>query len=225
MSLKSATIPVTICAGLLIAGGAALAQSPCGLFEAVEPGDTFELVAQRCGIAVETLIAANPGIDAAAPEVATTIALVLPEGAEVAGEPASPGRRILQAPETGTAPGAQAPEAQVVIVATDPPAPPAEDNLDAKVLQPVFGQWIPPGGICADPETVWTIEDERLSVGGDVCAIENTVLTGETYVLKTVCGGSGIVTARDFVLRPLDALTLGFVTGDQEGVLTRCAPG
>ena len=41
-------------------------QSPCGLFDAAELGDSFAVIAQRCGVSMETLSSANPGVDGAA---------------------------------------------------------------------------------------------------------------------------------------------------------------
>ncbi len=214
--LKRAAIRVLLSAGALMPG-AAPAQTACGLFEAVEPGDTFEKISKRCGVPMETLLAANPGVDSAAPQVATAIALALPESSEVSGEPPSPGPLVGQVPEPE-------PVAQVVIVAPEAEAPTADGDLDVILLQPIFGQWVPENGLCADPEIVWTLEPESLQVGEDLCVVENTVLTGDAFVLETSCGGNGVMVARDFVLRPVDALTMSFSTGAQDGVLKRCVP-
>lgn len=58
---------ILICLALAVPG-AALAEGntarasvggPCGLYEAVEPGDTLSAIGQRCGVPVERLVAIN----------------------------------------------------------------------------------------------------------------------------------------------------------------------
>lgn len=128
-------LPLCLALGLALAGGSSAgAQQACGLFEAVEPGDTLATISERCDVPVETLQAANPGVDAASPEVATTLSLVLPGDDEVAGAAEAPGPRVVQAPAAEAEPAAQ-----VVVVATEP-APGGGDDIDGRVLQPVFGQ-------------------------------------------------------------------------------------
>ncbi len=203
-------------------GGASAQAAGCGLFEAVEPGDTFAVISQRCGVPVDTLVAANPGIDAAAPPVANTLSLALPAqaGTVVAGVTVTPQPPAPQVVVVETE--KPAPPAQVVVIETATPAPPA---IEASVLAPLLGRWTPAGAVCADPDAAWMVEQERLLVGGETCALESVVLTQDVYVLGTVCGSNGVTVARDFSLQVLDALTVRFATGEQEGVLSRCAPG
>lgn len=219
MTLHASRAAAALCVSFLYALPAA-AQSSCGLFEAVEPGDTFTTISERCGVAVETLIAANPGVDAAAPQVASTLSLALAEGTAttVAGEPVSPGPRILQAP----APEPQTPAAQIVVIETQSNAPqPAEPGP----LFNIIGQWSQAGEVCADITDLWTITEDHLQIGDDTCAIDGVAGGPDDFLLQTVCGSNGVVVGREFTLRLLDALTLSYETGDQKGVLNRCAPG
>lgn len=62
----------------------ALAED-CGLYEAIEPGDTLGAIAARCDTTVDALFAANPGIDATQLQIGSALKLT-PEATDMGGE-------------------------------------------------------------------------------------------------------------------------------------------
>lgn len=65
MSLDTA-IParhLLLAAALALAGGGARAESACGPETTVEAGDTLQIIAERCDVAVEAIVKANPELD------------------------------------------------------------------------------------------------------------------------------------------------------------------
>lgn len=73
MRLIQTLVPVLV---LGLCAAPALAQTAtCGTFEAVEPGDTVEAVADRCGIALSDLLELNPALRRQAPAEGSVIRL------------------------------------------------------------------------------------------------------------------------------------------------------
>lgn len=64
---------LALAAGLAAAPAAADGASPCGARTAVRQGESLADVAQRCGVNVETLKQANPGILRQAPGAGTFV--------------------------------------------------------------------------------------------------------------------------------------------------------
>lgn len=75
--------------GVLCATSATAAD--CGLFEAIEPGDSLSVIAARCDTTTEALFAANPDVDAMDLQIGGVLRLT-PD----AGPPASDARAIYQ---------------------------------------------------------------------------------------------------------------------------------
>lgn len=63
-------------AALMLASTGPAHANLCGIYEAVEPGDTLHNIAERCDASVEMLFAANPGIDARNLEIGSVIRVI-----------------------------------------------------------------------------------------------------------------------------------------------------
>jgi len=173
------------------------AQSgPCGLFEAVEPGDTLQTIAARCAVRVERLRAANPGI-AEAPDPGGVVALVLPEGSA---QVPSPGPRMLKAPPPPRR-GAEAPSSPAPLPQPQPDPPsrlvllpvPGDGgapNADAAArefyLDRMVGQWAPDPAACGG-DAVWRMTPERVALGPESCTIARFGSDSGVVALDVAC--------------------------------------
>lgn len=214
----NARILLTILTAAAATAAPAQAQTqtgPCGLFEAVEPGDTLDTVAARCGVTVELLRRANPGVAEPAPQVATVLALTLPDSSVVVAEPVDEGPKVVEAPAD-----------DAVVVLSDPgpdaAATPADAAAAEMYLTGLTGLWVRAGQACADPEFQWWLTAEDITVGQDRCVVEGLSAARGGVRLETLCGEHSVVIGRDFVLAPLGPDMVAFQTGEQDGRLERC---
>lgn len=189
------------------------AQTACGLFEAVEPGDTLTGIAERCGVPLETLVAANPGVDAAAPEVASTVALTLPDAAGTPGDTApatrpAPGPRMLKAPEPKPERPAEPPLAAVAPpVPTPAPvaAAPTEAEIAQRYREDFAGRWAADARHCAGSEA-WVLGAQEITTAGESCAVSGLAAAEGGLVATLACPADSALAVRSGpVLLALDA--------------------
>jgi len=69
------SLALTVC----LAAPLAAETGPCGLFEAVEPGDTLAIIAARCDTSITALQDTNPGIDASSLRIGSVLRVGGPE--------------------------------------------------------------------------------------------------------------------------------------------------
>lgn len=169
---------------------------PCGLFEAIEPGDTLATISARCAVPLDLLRAANPGI-ADAPDPGGVVALVLPEGTA---QVPSPGPRMLKAPPPPRR-GAEAPSSPAPLPQPqpDPPsrlvllpvpggggAPGADAAARQVYLDEMVGEWAPDPAACGADAT-WRMTPERVSLGPESCTIDRFAADGGVVALDVAC--------------------------------------
>lgn len=94
-TLASSLPALATAATLSLFSAAAGAQEACGPTVVIQPGDTLSAIAERCGVPLDTILAANPGIDPLTLQVGQQITLS-GEGA-VSAEPL-PDAGIVPAP-------------------------------------------------------------------------------------------------------------------------------
>lgn len=73
------TLPLLTALWLSLPG---LAAADCGLYEAIEPGDSLSAIAARCDTSVDALSAANPDLDVLNLQIGGVLRLVPEERAE-----------------------------------------------------------------------------------------------------------------------------------------------
>lgn len=119
----------------------AAAQEACGPTVAVQAGDTLSAIAERCGLSVDAVVAANPGVDPAALQVGQEINLsgeAVPAGGE-----AMPGDGMAPAPADPMAPAADpmapAPDAGGVPIEPAPAPEPMPGTEPVPMPEPVPG--------------------------------------------------------------------------------------
>lgn len=178
---------------------------PCGAFEAIEPGDTFATIAERCEVPVDLIAALNPEVDPAKMAIGAVLQLTTtsPEGGAAAAA-------TTPAPESAPAP-ASAP--------APTPAPPAPVETAAKPRErpSPAARWTSAfiGGYAADaacpagPE--WTLADETIEGAGRICTISEFAILGDRLMVDAPeCKAGG---------EAVPGVVLGFQL-DDEGVLT-----
>ena len=101
---------------LLGMGGAVIAQSACGAQVTVSETETITDLALRCGVTVEALVAANPGLDPAAP--------------------LQPGQ-VIQIPALGPPVAEPTPGAPITSPVSGPVTPPVTSPVTTPVTSPV----------------------------------------------------------------------------------------
>jgi hypothetical protein len=195
---------------LILFAGPVVAQTggTCGLFVAVEPGDTFDAIAARCGLDARALRDANP--DVAALPIGTTL-------------------RTGPEPATGTTPLDVLPGLDPADIADTGAVPPA-NALAPGIYNTTFaGTWVIAGGKCDRPSDTYRLGAATVVARGVQCVIGDIGGSDEGVTLQLGCDTPGTATgeatgeARALTLSQDDGrLVLG--GADLDAPLDRCTP-
>ncbi|MGR3572401.1 LysM peptidoglycan-binding domain-containing protein [Brevirhabdus sp.] len=201
----------------VVAGGLstpAAAGSACGVFEAIEPGDTLDTISRRCNVDPGQLLAGNPDID---PKVGLRPGRVLIVGPTPQADPATGGgmaaagggtmpMRLEMAPtrmpadavaSASTAlPGEAAPEATA---SATPPPDPAGAWPDLYLTR-IQGLWREAGGYCTQPESTWAFGATQMRENTDLCDLSAVEADGQSARIDAVCAGPG-ASSREYRLQ------------------------
>ncbi|GFE65462.1 LysM peptidoglycan-binding domain-containing protein [Litoreibacter roseus] len=150
------------------------ATAACGLYYAVEPGDTLRSVAAECRIGVSQLLSANPLLSDTGP---------MPTGSVIVVGPSDPMELTEVSMTSGTLPAS--------------PPPTAGTLFQTQIA----GLWREVGGSCSQEGTTWSFSRSTLRDNGLQCKVVEIEENNVAAQVNVRCKGRG-ATERSYYVQP-----------------------
>ena len=170
------------------------APQGCGVFEAVEPGDSLQTISQRCGVPLSVLAEANPAAQGD-----------LQPGTVVSLDPTTP---AAPAPEPG----------EISVVGA------AAGYAQRRYEKRFTGTWFERGAECSGTDGTWVFEATTMRHEEERCDIRAFEAAMDEIVVTAACARQGQTPRdRTFTLNLTDIDAMSIDTGGDKVGVQRCA--
>ncbi|QPH53282.1 LysM peptidoglycan-binding domain-containing protein [Pontivivens ytuae] len=192
MTFSAARTAAILAALPLSAAAQAPELGPCGYFEAVEPNDTFSIIAQRCEVPVEQVLDANSTRDPRDLDIGSVVIIVERPDIQVSTSPRARSEEDLAAARTAA----------------------------AERFTALRGVYAIEGGSCEGVEETWSLAPEQIRAQTDICDISDFGPVQGRIDVNVVCRSDQA--ARTFTFESAAPGILTLSAPQQSETLTRC---